>query len=151
MAMTEDDALRAELDRVGRRLQRERETRLEAEEIAERATRRLYESDRLKTNFLETVSHELRTPLASITGFADLLTRSWDTLDDGQRRDFLSRIQRNGAVLHTLIEQLLDFTRLDRDRFKPITTRISLSDQVPEMIDQLGVILEQHCIRRDIA
>jgi signal transduction histidine kinase len=151
MARTEDDALRAELDRVARRLERERETRLEAEEIAERATRRLYESDRLKTNLVETLSHELRTPLASITGFSDLLTRSWDTLDDTQRLDFLERIRRNGAVLQTLVEQLLDFTRLDRDRFKPITTRVSLSELVPETIEQLESMLEAHSIRLDIA
>jgi two-component system sensor histidine kinase KdpD len=151
MAMTDDNALRAELDRVTRRLQRERETRLEAEQIAERATRRLYESDRLKTSFLETVSHELRTPLASITGFADLLTRSWETLDDAARLDFLKRIRRNGAVLQTLIDQLLDFTRLDRDRFKPITARLSLSELVPETVEQLEVILERHRIRLDIA
>ena len=151
MAMTEDDSLRAELDRVERRLQRERETRLEAEEIAERATRRLYESDRLKTNFLETVSHELRTPLASIIGFADVMTRSWESLDDAHRLDFLERIRRNGAVLQTLIEQLLDFTRLDRDRFKPITTHISLSDDVPEMIEQLQMVLSERPIRLNIA
>lgn len=148
--MIDDAALRAELDRVERRLDREREIRLEAEAIAERATARLYQSDRLKSAFLETVSHELRTPLVAIIGFADVLNEGWDTLDDARRRDFVERIRRNGAVLQTMVEQLLDFTRLDRDGFRPALTQISLAELVPKIVDQLAVVLVGHRARLQV-
>jgi signal transduction histidine kinase len=146
----EDDALRSELERVERRLQRERDTRIEAELIAEQATRRLYESDRLKTTFLETVSHELRTPLASITGFANLLAQDWDAFDDERRLDFVRRIQRNGLVLESLIEQLLDFTLLDRDDVTHPHDRVSLTEQVPLLIEQLEPALTGRRVDLDI-
>lgn len=149
--MTDDAALRAELDRVGSRLQREREVRREAEAIAERATARLYDTDRLRSTFLETVSHELRTPLASIVGFAGVLADMWDTADEAKRLDFVERIRRNAVVLQALIEQLLDFARLDRGGFKPVNTPISLSELVPEVVDQLGVILVGRSARLEVA
>ena len=46
---------------------------------------RLYEMNRLKSDFLATMSHELRTPLNSILGFSDVL-QGIDALDDKQKR-----------------------------------------------------------------
>jgi two-component system sensor histidine kinase KdpD len=139
-----DENGQAELDRVRRRLERERQIRIEAEAIAERATARLYEADRLKSAFLGTVSHELRTPLTAIVGFGDVLCRQWDALDDAKRLDFVERVQRNATVLQTLIDDLLDFTRLDRDHFSLTLCNLSLSALVPKVVDQLAVELARH-------
>ena len=54
------------------------------DELAQ-ANMRLYEMNRLKSDFLATMSHELRTPLNSIIGFSDVLG-SIDSLDDKQKR-----------------------------------------------------------------
>ncbi|MGH9086062.1 MAG: histidine kinase dimerization/phospho-acceptor domain-containing protein, partial [Acidimicrobiales bacterium] len=68
------------------------------------ALRRLRELDALKTVFLGTASHELRTPATAITGFASLLTASWDRFDEQQRRDFVDRIGANARSLSAVVQ-----------------------------------------------
>ncbi|GAB6042886.1 hybrid sensor histidine kinase/response regulator [Endothiovibrio diazotrophicus] len=77
-----------------------------AKERAERA-------DRAKGAFLARVSHELRTPLHAILGYAHLLRRD---LGDGPREARLTRIEEGGRHLLGLIDDLLDYTRLERQR-----------------------------------
>jgi two-component system sensor histidine kinase KdpD len=139
-----------EIERLRKRYERERRIRQEAEAIAERATARLYETDRLKSTFLRTISHELRTPLTAITGFSDLVVRHWDALDDARRLDFMERIRRNSTVLRTLIEELLDLTRLDREGPIPTQAPVSLSQLVSEVVGDLADILSKHTVRLDL-
>jgi two-component system OmpR family sensor kinase len=105
----------SEADALRTRLARERLARREAEAIAEQATRRLYESDQLKSRFVAHVSHELRTPLAAVVGFADILSRDWDDLSPDRRREVVDTIARNAAQLRDLIENLLDFSRVSQE------------------------------------
>jgi PAS domain S-box-containing protein len=74
------------------------------------AGERLRELDRLKDEFLATVSHELRTPLTAISGFAELLSRSPDHQDQAE---WLERIFQNASEMRAMIEQLLDYSRLE--------------------------------------
>jgi two-component system sensor histidine kinase KdpD len=108
-----DDPSR-DLARLRRRYERERRARQDAETIAERATSRLYEADRLKSAFVTNASHELRTPLTAVLGFAETLETRWDEFDEEQRRQFVGLIHTNARTLGELIEHLLDFTRVDR-------------------------------------
>jgi PAS domain S-box-containing protein len=74
------------------------------------AGERLRELDRLKDEFLSTVSHELRTPLTAISGFAEVLRESPDHED---RAEWLERIYQNASEMGGMIEQLLDYSRLE--------------------------------------
>ncbi|HEX2030785.1 MAG TPA: GAF domain-containing sensor histidine kinase [Actinomycetota bacterium] len=76
------------------------------------AAARLREVDRLKDEFLATVSHELRTPLTSIKGFIYTGIARWAELDDDLRLEILERAAANADRLESLIEQLLDFSRV---------------------------------------
>jgi signal transduction histidine kinase len=97
---------------------RERTTELEGTEeklrkalATERdAGERLRELDRLKDEFLATVSHELRTPLTAICGFAELMRKAPDHQD---QPDWLARISDNASEMGAMIEQLLDYSRLE--------------------------------------
>jgi PAS domain S-box-containing protein len=71
------------------------------------------ESDRLKTEFIGTVSHELRTPMTSIKGFTQLLTMgSLGPINDTQK-EFLQIIQTNAERMISIINDLLDITKIE--------------------------------------
>ena len=78
------------------------------DELAQ-ANMRLYEMNRLKSDFLATVSHELRTPLNSIIGFSDVLSVI-EALDDKQKR-YVGNIQRSGTMLLEMINDILDLAK----------------------------------------
>lgn len=75
---------------------------------------RLRTVDELKTVFLATASHELRTPVGVISGFARLLARKVDELTADQIRTYADRVDSNAQQLGTLVDNLLDFSRLER-------------------------------------
>lgn len=137
-----------ELERLRRRLERERRIREQAEAIAEDATSRLYEGDRLKSLFVSTVSHELRTPLTPILGFAQGLTEKWDLLDDDARRDMVDRIRQNASTLKLLIDSLLDFSQLERTQLNVALENVALSQEVARLVDQLTAITHRHQLER---
>jgi signal transduction histidine kinase len=110
------------------------------------AARRLQEVDAVKTDFLSTVSHELRTPVTAIRGFATLLDESWERLDDDQRRDLIGRIARNAGSLTVLVNDLLDFARLERRSLQVRVETVDLAAVVAAVVDQNATLVEDHTI-----
>jgi signal transduction histidine kinase len=71
------------------------------------------ESDRLKDEFIGAVSHELRTPMTSVKGYTQLLAMgSLGPVNDTQR-EFLTTIHANAERMITLINDLLEFTKIE--------------------------------------
>jgi light-regulated signal transduction histidine kinase (bacteriophytochrome) len=83
-----------------------------------RMRRAAEQSNALKSEFVANISHELRSPMHSIVGFADLLVSSNDRLGDEKRRLFASAIQDSGNRLLRLINDLLDLSKLEANRFE---------------------------------
>jgi signal transduction histidine kinase len=118
---------------------------------------RMRSVDELKTVFLATASHELRTPVTAIVGFSSLLLGQWDGMTPEQGRGLMERVLSNGRRLETLIEQLLDFSRLERGLPKTgeelldlgRTVRKILTDQ-PELTAKhtLDLRLGEECVVR---
>ncbi len=71
------------------------------------------EVDRMKTEFISNVSHELRTPMTSIKGYADLLVMGAAGEINERQREFLSTIKGNADRLSTLVNDLLNISRID--------------------------------------
>jgi signal transduction histidine kinase len=115
------------------------------------ALARLRELDGLKTVFLGTASHELRTPATAIAGFAGLLTTSWDRFTDEQRRDFVERIGANARSLSAVVQDLLDFSLLDRGTLAVALEPLDLGAVVSGVIDRLGpAVAHEHDIESSI-
>jgi len=84
-----------------------------AREFAEDARREAEEANQAKSSFLTMMSHELRTPLNAVTGYSDLLLIGVrGELSDGQRED-VQRIKRSGQYLLGLINDILNFAKLE--------------------------------------
>jgi signal transduction histidine kinase len=76
----------------------------------------LRESERLKSDLVNTVSHELRTPLAGVLGFTKLLlTRDFDS---ETRRHYLGIVDAQARRLSELIDDFLDIRRIEEGRFE---------------------------------
>jgi PAS domain S-box-containing protein len=69
------------------------------------------ESDRLKTAFLANMSHEIRTPMNGILGFAEMLNDT--SLRPADRKKYLEIINSNGKMLINLIDDIIDFAKIE--------------------------------------
>lgn len=131
------------------RRQIEQSQRLASERERE-ASARLREVDRLRTDFLSTVSHELRTPLTAIKGFAEWLVAAWDTTADDRKRDMVQRIHHAGGRLDFLIQDLLDFSRLERGTLKVDPAPHALAGLLEEAMRNVATALEQHHVAQHV-
>lgn len=103
----------------------------------------LMEVDRLKNQFLATISHELRTPLNAILGFSDLLLRQVSPERDAKIAGMIERIFRNGKYLLSLIETLLDFTKLRGQQIELKLEPFDLIELVNAIVADLRSLAEQ--------
>ena len=71
------------------------------------------EIDKIKNTFISNVSHELRTPVTILRTFIDTLYNCEEKLDDKTKRDFLSIINHESDRLNNMVNDVLDFSKLD--------------------------------------
>jgi signal transduction histidine kinase len=108
--------------------------RQRTEDWLRRAREMAEEASRAKSDFLGVMSHELRTPLNAISGYAELLEMELAGPVNHKQREYLVRIQSSQSHLHSLLEDVLGFTRLE-------TGRLALSIQ-PVIVYDAIVALE---------
>jgi two-component system, NarL family, sensor histidine kinase BarA len=101
----------------------------------------LYESNRLKSEFLANVSHELRTPLNSILGFAELLKETAGAGPDAKSSRYIQNILSSGRNLLDLINDLLDLAKIEAGRMEVRSEPLSLND----LFEGLTSILKPLC------
>jgi signal transduction histidine kinase len=102
----------------------------------------LYESNRLKSEFLANVSHELRTPLNSILGFADLLKDHVQSTADAKAGRYLQNIVSSGNNLLDLINDLLDLAKIEAGRMEVRSEPLSLGDLFEGLTNLLKPLAE---------
>jgi two-component system sensor histidine kinase BarA len=108
---------------------------------------RLFESNKVKGDFLATVSHELRTPLNSILGFSDLLS-SAKQLDDKQKR-YAGNIERSGRQLLDMINDMLDLAKIESGRMEVRPAEFDVGAVVLTQCDLVRPLAEKKHIELD--
>jgi signal transduction histidine kinase len=110
------------------------------DELAQ-ANMALYESNRLKGDFLATMSHELRTPLNSILGFSEVLL-SGNQLTDKQKR-WVSNIQSSGERLLNLINDVLDLAKIEAGKMQLRLSEFSVYDVCEGLLNMFRPLAEK--------
>ncbi len=102
------------------------------------------EAARAKTSFLANMSHEIRTPLNAIIGVADLLTL---TRLDQQQTDYLRVVRSSGESLLTILNAILDFSKIDAGRLELESAPFDLS----RLLSSVGQLFEFQASRKRIS
>jgi len=97
----------------------------------------LFESNKLKTDFIGNVSHELRTPLVSIIGFAELLADAAETPpeDKSRMKRYAQNILTSGRMLLDIINDLLDLARIDAGKMELHLSDFHIGDTCEAVIE----------------
>lgn len=113
---------------------KERIAELEREnEIADAARRRAEEANLAKSQFLATMSHELRTPLNAMLGFSEVLAEELHgPHENNAYREYARDILNSGQHLLTLINDLLDLSRVEAGRYELREQSLSLATVASE-------------------
>ena len=114
--------------------------RVQLEEQLRRQYEQLLKLDQLKSNFVNSVTHELRTPLASIVGYAEFLEDGIGGPVSPEQRGFISQIQRGARRLEYLLNDLLDFAKMEAGTF---SLKVALADFRGGVIDVMESLRPQ--------
>ena len=118
-----------------RQLEREAQLRAEAET-----------ANRAKFEFLTTMSHELRTPLNAIAGYTELLTLELHGPVSSAQRTALERIQRNQKHLLGIINDILNFAKLDTGHVNFNVTAVA----VRKLFDDIEALIQPQVMQRSL-
>jgi two-component system, sensor histidine kinase and response regulator len=102
-------------------------------------------ASRAKTEFLANISHEIRTPMTAILGYADLLAEPDCT--SGERIESVATIRRNADQLLTIIDDLLEISKLESGKLDIERSQFSPRDMALEVSSLLHVRAEEKCLK----
>lgn len=117
--------------------------RLKAERQIIEAKQKAEESDNLKSAFLANMSHEIRTPMNSILGFSDLLMK--EEIPSEKRNEFVRLIYSNGEHLLTLINDIIDISKIEANQLKVIKKECHIN----KLMDQLYTEFENQRVNEN--
>ena len=93
-----------------------------------------------RSRFVATISHEIRTPMNGILGMADLLS---GTILNAKQQRYLSAIQQSGKTLLQIINEVLDFAKLDEGHIKLLEESFDLKQLINDSLQLVEVSAEQ--------
>ena len=109
----------------------------------EMKNRELLELGRTKSEFLDTVSHELRTPLTSIIGYSKLLLDGIQGDLTEKQTHYIDRIWTKGNHQLQLVNDLLDFSKLESGRMAFVMEQVSINAAISDAVEDGMPLLKQ--------
>ena len=106
--------------------------------------KKVKEIDQIKDEFMSIASHELRTPLGAIKGYTSLILEgTYGKIKNNEMQTGLERIMISAERLDTLVNDLLDVSRIEQGRMKINNKAIKIEPIIKEVISQLKITAEQ--------
>lgn len=102
------------------------------------------QASQAKSRFLATMSHELRTPLNAIIGYSELLQEEWKVLEKPEFVEDLETIRSAGNHLLTLINNILDFSKLEAGKMSLFIESIDLEALIQEIAQTIQPLIAQN-------
>lgn len=107
----------------------------------------LYESNRVKSEFLANVTHELRTPLTSIIGFAELLREGPASESNGRTARYAENILISGRILLEIINDLLDLAKIEAGKVELKLESLRVEDVGATLLDFMRPQADQKALQ----
>jgi len=101
------------------------------------------ELDQVKSDFLSVVSHELKTPLHSIIGFVDIILMGKTGPVSETQRDFLETVRQQAETLQIMINDLLEFSRLESGQIRLRIERVLVGQVVRGVVARLAPLADE--------
>lgn len=102
------------------------------------------QASQAKNLFLANMSHEIRTPLNAILGFSEILQDQY--LEEPDKKRYAAIIRRTGESLNTIINDILDISKIEADHIESHEAPFSL----PQMLSDLYALLKMRCDEKGI-
>ena len=137
------EQLRAASDELQMRVQSATAELATQNELLRRQAIELEQASRLKSQFLANMSHEFRTPLNAILGYTHMLLQGVAGDLPANVRRQLTRIDSNGRHLLTIINEILDITRIEAGKMPMQISEFNLNELVPEVMTELDPVISR--------
>jgi signal transduction histidine kinase len=135
------EQLKEASDELERKIQAATTDIAQQNELLRRQAIELEQASMLKSQFLANMSHEFRTPLNAMLGYTSMLLQGVAGPIDGPARRQLARIESNGRHLLTIINEILDISRIEAGRMPLQISQFRIPDLVNEVRAELEPII----------
>ncbi len=92
--------------------------------------------------FSYSISHDLKAPLRAMVSFSDLLKERYARVLDENGKTFLNTISENGQTLSTMVDKLLEFSRLGRQDIQK--TKVDMNSLLAKSVNEINLMVKHH-------
>lgn len=98
----------------------------------------LQELNQTKDRFFSIIGHDLRGPFQSLVGLTQLVIEDYETMDDAEIQQHLRHLKQSSETLHRLVENLLEWSALQKGKVKPLIEDIDLNHIAQATVRMFG-------------